>query len=110
MLTGLMLGEMPPKYPAPEGSSLPPASTKKPLENEEKRRSRKDMKGEKTVDRRQKISTRLVELQQERAALEGRLRALLSDAIIPLKQIESVLEKLSDVEESIDIVEAEKDA
>ena len=53
MLTGLMLGEMPPKYPALEGYSLPPASTKKPLENEEKRRSRKDMKGEKTVDRQQ---------------------------------------------------------
>lgn len=109
MLTGLMLGEMPPKYPAPEGSSLPPTSTKKPLENEEKRRSRKDMKVEKTVDRKEE---RLAELQQERSSLEKRLRELMFQVGTPLmKQILNVIEKLDDVEESIEIVkEYEEDA
>ena len=48
---------------------------------------------------------RLAELQQERAALEERLRQILSKAGLPLEQVLGIIKKLEDVEESIKIVE-----
>ena len=57
-----------------------------------------------------KKENRLAELQQERTTLEKHLRELIHQAVIPLKQVLSVIDELNDVEESIEIVEASEDA
>ena len=60
MLSGLVLGETP-SSPAPGASSVPPASTKKPLKDSKQGQSGGEKDGEKTVDKKQEMREALMD-------------------------------------------------
>ena len=91
MLTGLTLGETP-LSPAPGASSLPPASTKKPLKDGKQGKPRRAKKGEKTVDRHPPEASGIVTLKYIKSyKADGTLDSLLWRGGIELHQM-SIIE------------------
>ena len=97
MLTGLTLGETP-LSPAPGASSLPPASTKKPLKDGKQGKPRRAKKGEKTVDKKQEMREALMDFVIRVARNQGGKNTEAEVAALP--QIADILFKNPSVRRS----------